>query len=341
MTMTGNSTNKDVVGPLVDDSLPPGPPGVVEQVFQAVSNLILPAKKELITQLRAPTPQKVSKLFAISAAGTLGGSVAFPTLDQIVYTAPLSVEAWLHRITLTCPERGPANPILGGGQITNTLNVNNPAAGANFNATLSNTQYATLLQVQYTLTTSATVANRQAGITANAVIFQSPMTQPAGIAATYTFAPGLPVSSGVAAAGSVNTYPIPSGLIIPPGNLVNSNILNIQAGDQISAITIIYAVQNTAGAEMLLIGSTSGEVIASLPETVTTSMVVPNQFVEGRLSAPHLDRGESLCIVGDGLPANNHIRVDLQVVLMTGASEYTPRAMSPSDLTKAGSGKIE
>lgn len=200
MTMSGNSTNKDVVGPLVDDSVPPSPPGMIQQAIQAISNLILPTHRELITQLRAPTPQKISKIFLISAAGTIGGSSSLPDFSQIIYTAPMSSEAWLHRITITSPEHGPATPIV------------------------------------------------------------SP-------------------------------------------------------------------------AQLVLVGSTAGEIILSLPEIATTYQVAPTQFIEGRLSAPHLDRGESLVVAGDGLPASAHLRFDLQLVLVTGASEFTPKTMSPSDLT--------
>lgn len=193
--------NKDTVGQLVDDSLPPSKPGPVQQAIQAITNLILPTHKELITQLRAPTPQKVSKILTISGTGSIGGSVAQPDLSQIIYTAPVSAEAWLHRITITSPEHGAASPIV-------------------------------------------------------------------------------------------------------------------------------------APAEIVLVGSSSGEVIIFLPEIASTYQVAPTQFVEGRLSAPHLDRGESISVSGDGLPAGAHLRFDLQIVLVTGASEFTPRTMSPSDLTK-------
>jgi hypothetical protein len=201
MTMTGNTSLKDEVGNLVDDSLPPNPPSPIQQAIQAIKNLILPTQHELITLMRTPTPMKVSKLLTISATGNLGGSVGFPTMDQIIYTAPVSAEAWLHRITITSPEHGPASPII-------------------------------------------------------------------------------------------------------------------------------------APAELVLIGSTAGEVILSLPEIASTYQVAPTQFIEGRFSAPHLDRGESLCVAGDGLPANAHLRFDLQIIIVTGASEFTPRTMSPSDLTR-------
>lgn len=193
---------------LVDDPTPGNPPtNILQEAIQAISNLILPSQKELITLLRTTTPIKVSKLFTISGTGGLGGTVALPTFDQIVYTAPISSEAWLHRITITSPEHGPGSPIV------------------------------------------------------------SP-------------------------------------------------------------------------AELVLIGSTAGEIILSLPEIASTYQVAPTQFVEGRLSAPHLDRGESLCVNGDGLPNNAHLRIDLQIVLVQGVSEFTPKDMSPTDLTVRGNGTL-
>ena len=196
-------------GVLVDDPTPgqANPPNALQQAIQAITNLIIPTHRELITQLRAPTPIKITKLFTISAAGTLGGSVALPTMDQIIFSTPMSTEAWLNRITITSPEHGPATPIV------------------------------------------------------------SP-------------------------------------------------------------------------AQLVLLGS-NGEIILQLPEIASTSQVAPTQFVEGRLSAPHLSPGESLIVAGDALPTNAHIRFDLQITLVTGASEFTPRTMSPSDLTAKGVGRVE
>lgn len=182
------------------DNVPPGGNGLnpLQQVVQAISNLILPTNHELITLLRTPTPVKINRVFTISAAGTLGGSVAQPDLSQIIWTSPMSAESWLNRITITSPEHGPASPIV-------------------------------------------------------------------------------------------------------------------------------------APAELVLMGS-SGEIILTLPEIASTYQVAPTQFVEGRQSAPHLSPGESISISGDGLPAGAHLKVDLQITLVQGVSEFTPKAMSPTDL---------
>lgn len=338
MTMTGNSTNKDVVGPLVDDSLPPKAPNALQQAFQAIANLIIPTQKELITQLRAPTPLKVSKIFTISATGTIGGGVGNPSLDQVIYTAPVSAEVWIHRITLTSPENTPSNPIQPTLQSTN-VGMSNPAAGAQFNGTPF-AKSATVVSIQFTLTTSATVANRLVQVVIGGNTFAAAVAQTASLVETYNFYPGAPATTVLPATGGQIFTPIPS-IIVPTGSNIFSNVTGLQAGDTLTAIT--YVIQNFGAnpPELSIIGTTSGEVILTLPEYSTTSWVIPNQFVEGRLSAPHLDRGESICLNGDGLPAGNHIRVDLQVVILTGASEFTPRSMSPSDLMASAGTRIE
>jgi hypothetical protein len=335
MTMTGNQNiNKDVVGPLVDDSLPPNVTGPFQQITQAIANLFLPHHKELLTQLRVPTPMKVSKLLTISAAGTIGGSVALPTLDQIIYTAPMSSEAWLHRITITSPENGPANPIGGGAYINTTLNPANPGAGNQIPATAIS-PHGTIVSVQFTLTTSATVANRVAAITINGVTYSAAVAQTASLVETYTFFPGAVATTVLPGTGGQLSVPIPPGIIVTTGT-ISSAITGLQAGDTITAISIVVSSQGSLSPELVLIGSTSGETILSLPEIQSNYQVAPTQFTEGRLSAPHLDRGESICVAGDGLPANNHLRFDLQLLVVTGLSEWTPKDMSPSDLTLKG-----
>lgn len=190
---------------LLVDNIPPTndkPANPIQEVIQAISNLILPSNKELISLLRVPTPIKTFKVFQISAAGSLGGSISAPDLSQIVWTSPMSAESWLHRITITSPEHGPSSPIV-------------------------------------------------------------------------------------------------------------------------------------APAELTLITSL-GTVVLMLPEIASTYQVAPTQFVEGRFSAPHLSPGESLTVSGDGLPANAHLKIDLQIGLVQGISELTPQTNTPTDMTKKG-----
>lgn len=113
MTMTGgNATMSDEFHPerLVDDSLSPKALSPVQEAIQAIKNFILPTHRELIEQLRIPTPQKVSNTFTVTAAGTIGGGLTAPA-PLTVYTCPVSVEAWLHRVTFSSPGNGPANPL--------------------------------------------------------------------------------------------------------------------------------------------------------------------------------------------------------------------------------------
>lgn len=186
------------------DNMPPGTTsgGLLGDIIQAVTNLITPSNTELISLLRIPTPVKIARIFTISATGTLGGSASQPDMSQIIWTSPISAESWLNRIMITCPEHGPASPIV-------------------------------------------------------------------------------------------------------------------------------------APAELALVTS-QGMIIMQLPEIASTYQVAPTQFVEGRMSAPHLAPGESLTVSGDGLPANAHLRFDLQITLVQGASEFTPQTHSPTDMTLKG-----
>lgn len=172
---------------LVDDSLPPKPPTMIQEAVQALKNLLLPTHKELIRHLRQPTPQKVSKTFTTDATGTLGGGIANPLPNLQLYECPVSSEAWVNRITLTAPTFGPSNPLKTG--------------------------------------------------------------------------------------------------------------------------------------EIIVFGSL-GEVLVFYPQN---GVIAPVQIVEGKHSAPHLNPGESMMVVGDGLPANQAIRFDLQLILITdGISGFTP-----------------
>lgn len=113
MTMLGsNSQMSDEMHPerLVDQSLSPQGQGPIQEAIQAIKNLIIPTQRELLEHLRIPTPQKVSTALTASAAGVIGGGLSSPN-PVTVYTCPLSVEAWLHRITFTSPGNPPANPL--------------------------------------------------------------------------------------------------------------------------------------------------------------------------------------------------------------------------------------
>lgn len=175
-------------------------PSVLRQVVQAITSLVIPIHKELITTLRTPTPLKVSKTFLVDVNGCIGHGLDTPDPEEL-YRCPMSAEAWVHRISITVPNHGPAQPL-------------------------------------------------------------------------------------------------------------------------------------TAG-EIMCYGSTAGEVIFFLPYH---GDIAPIQIIEGRLSAPHLNAGELMYIVGDQLTPGISIRIDLQIVLNQGVSEYTPRKMSPTDLDQITTG---
>jgi hypothetical protein len=198
MTMSGNFSAADTVGPLVDDSLPPSPPGPIQQAVDAILNLIHPVNRELLTLLKGNTPIKITNSFTVPANGILGGGVATPDLSLVIWTAPMSSEAWLNRIMITSPQHLPSAPL-------------------------------------------------------------------------------------------------------------------------------------TTGA-LALVGSTMGEIIVTAPDSPAAN-TIPIQFTESLNSAPHLDRGEKVTLSGTGLTAGDIVRVDLQIVLLQGISELTPKRMSPTDLT--------
>lgn len=186
-----SNTQSDI---LVDTPQPvAGPMNLLQEAIQAITNLILPTNKELITLLRTPTPVKITRSFAVDANGLIGGGLAAPD-PRFLYTCPISSEAWLHRITVTAPTYGPANPLKTG--------------------------------------------------------------------------------------------------------------------------------------QIVCLGSTAGETIFFLP---VGGSIAPVQIVEGRQSAPHLNPGETVGLVGDTLPASISLRVDLQIILVQGITEFTPNTTSATD----------
>lgn len=174
------------------------PPSMWKEMLQAISNLILPTQRELITIMRTPTPIKVSRTFTTDANGCIGHGLDTPDPVEL-YRCPMSAEAWLHRISITVPDYGPAQPLDTG--------------------------------------------------------------------------------------------------------------------------------------ELVCVGSTAGEILFFLPYH---GDIAPIQIVEGHLSAPHLNNGEVAGIVGDQMPPNITLRMDLQIVLTQGLTDYTPRTNSPTNLNTSG-----
>ena len=81
--------------------------------------------------------------------------------------------------------------------------------------------------------------------------------------------------------------------------------------------------------ELMITGSHSSEPIFWTPFlTAAPLLVLPVQFSgQGRLSAPHLNAGEKMQVVGDNLPAGTIVRFDMQMVLVTGVSPDAPKSL--------------
>jgi len=110
------------------------------------------------------------------------------------------------------------------------------------------------------------------------------------------------------------------------GNIVDVYRCPVSAEGWINRIAITAAGYGpktplTQG-QAYLTGSTFNELIMMLP---VAGQIAPLISTEGRLSAPHLNPGEQLLITGDGFPANVSLKIDLQIVLVQGVSEYTPK----------------
>ena len=109
--------------------------------------------------------------------------------------------------------------------------VGNPGAGAEWTADPSPNAPFSLIGVGYSLTTSATVANRVAGMTVAGLNTLQGSTQTAGLGPlTYSFFPGAQPSN--------NSGPVPLGPF-PAGSLVSSFVLNLQAADTITAVVLM------------------------------------------------------------------------------------------------------
>lgn len=121
------------------------------------------------------------------------------------------------------------------------LNVASPGAGAEWSSSLGPYNVSRLRFMQFTLTTSATVANRRVhiGIDDNAGGFMeiaSGTDQLLSQARVYS----------VCAIGGAPTFaddndiliPWPAGLVLGTDTIIRSKTVNLQAGDQFSAITV-------------------------------------------------------------------------------------------------------
>ena len=119
--------------------------------------------------------------------------------------------------------------------------VPQPAAGANWSLRNDSGGLWQITGVVFVLTTSAAVANRDLRLDCSAstdLWFRTGVaaTQAAGVAATFAAWPG---STAQALAGLTQLIAWPDGgLMMPPGHVLATSLLAIDAGDQFSAIIV-------------------------------------------------------------------------------------------------------
>lgn len=130
--------------------------------------------------------------------------------------------------------------IVGGGE---TFSPANPAPATNLSLNISPRNPFSVQQAQYVISTSAVVANRQPQLLLAGISYPvGNVNVAASQVNTNIWIPNGALGNGVTATG-----PIPGGVIYPAGTLIVTNMLNMQAGDQISAIAFVITQYNGAG----------------------------------------------------------------------------------------------
>lgn len=132
-----------------------------------------------------------------------------------------------------------------------TQRVDNPAAGTDFQYVCPGDRICRISSIAFVLTTSAVAATRTVRLQASdgtSTWFISPCTstQAASLAYTYSGWSGSPEHIGT---GISEVIPFPTdGLVLLPGHMLISSIVNLSAGDQISDIAMqVYAYPTGAG----------------------------------------------------------------------------------------------
>jgi hypothetical protein len=123
--------------------------------------------------------------------------------------------------------------------------VTQPAAGANFTITAPAGQTLAIKNLAATFATSATVANRNIGFTlkdasGNIVAYMYNLTNmTAGATISVMLGPGMSTSAAVGTMAQVGG---PNEILLAPGWTLNSAPINLQSGDQWSAIAYSYTI---------------------------------------------------------------------------------------------------
>ena len=130
----------------------------------------------------------------------------------------------------------------------NVMDLNRPlfreietgAAGAGVEATYTfpNDKYIRILSLKVILVTDATVINRSVSVSIGSAMvgglyhLQAPMLQAASLTYEYNWLGGMSYSTNAIANGRWTTG-FPHEMIRSPGSDINTDILNLQAGDNV------------------------------------------------------------------------------------------------------------
>jgi hypothetical protein len=119
----------------------------------------------------------------------------------------------------------------------------NPAANAEFSATVPAGQYWLLMSVTVSLVQGATQTPQPTLIVddGTTTIFQgfgASSAQNSAVTTQYTWAPGNTLTAGAAA--TIATAPLPAGLVLGPGYRVRSSTLGIGANSDYGAPGLLY-----------------------------------------------------------------------------------------------------
>lgn len=132
------------------------------------------------------------------------------------------------------------NPLDAIGNIT-TLLPANPVAGSNFTYTLPDNHVYKIVCITFRLVTDATVANRHIGVVfVDGAIHTLQLVTGANVIAstTVTVAGWQGLADKETQVSNVLTFGLPTDLYLEPGTVINSNIKQLQATDQVSQIQI-------------------------------------------------------------------------------------------------------
>lgn len=142
---------------------------------------------------------------------------------------------------ISWPQPNVEPPIPDNTGATTQKSVTQPAAGSNFTYTIGTYTHAVIKAVTFTLTTSATVANRRVHLMvydagAGNMDFHASVDQAASLTRNYTCVP-LSTAGSYADDNDI-IIPISPDIIIGAQGTIQSAVLNLQAGDQLSIIKV-------------------------------------------------------------------------------------------------------